>query len=145
MAKFKKGDRVNIISKTVPCYEGTDGIGQIWYVIRIAGDGSGRNEGNCIVANKNPSDIFGYYYRPSDLTLVDKTINNSIKPFMTTVNTMMKKLLDGDTQKLIKAGYINGDLLLTEKGRQELEALQFQAHKAELVELAKAELEETKK
>jgi hypothetical protein len=67
------------------------------------------------------------------------------KPFMTQVNTMMKKLLDADTQALIKAGFLDGELDVTDKAQRELWAILFQANKGALVELAKTELAEEKK
>jgi len=45
----------------------------------------------------------------------------------------MKRLLDEDTQTLVKAGYINGDLELTEAGKKALWAIIFTANKAALV------------
>lgn len=62
----------------------------------------------------------------------------------TMLNNFMKKMLDKDTQTLIKAEYINGDLLLTSKGKEALDSLVFQANKAELVKMAQEELDEKK-
>ena len=64
---------------------------------------------------------------------------------MKTLNTMMKKLLDSDTQALVKAGYINGDLELTAEGRDELMAISFDANKAALVAAAQAKIAEDTK
>lgn len=63
---------------------------------------------------------------------------------MTKLNTMMKKLLDSDTQTLVKAGYINGDLELTTAGRDALNGIIFQQNKAALVALAQEALDEEK-
>lgn len=60
------------------------------------------------------------------------------------LNAMMKKLLDADTQTLIKAGYINGDLKLTDKGKEAMDTLNFLTNKVELVKLAQQELDENK-
>jgi hypothetical protein len=60
------------------------------------------------------------------------------------LNNFMKKMLDKDTQTLIKAEYINGDLLLTQKGKEALDSINFQANKAELVKLAQEDLDEEK-
>ena len=62
---------------------------------------------------------------------------NKLKP-------MMKRLLDKDTRMLYKAGYINGDLELTENGRNALDTIIFTANKAELVKMAQEELDEEK-
>lgn len=67
------------------------------------------------------------------------------KTIMTKLNTMMKKLLDTDTQTLMKAGFINGDLDLTSEGKNELWTLIFDQHKAALVEAAKAKIAEEEK
>ena len=67
------------------------------------------------------------------------------KPIMKQLSNMMKKLLDGDTQKLVKAGFINGDLELTNAGREELTSILFTLHKAELVSRAHEVIEEEEK
>lgn len=67
------------------------------------------------------------------------------KTIMTKVSNMMKKLLDSDTQELVKAGYINGDLDMTEEGKNALIAELFVANKSALVDSAKAKnIEEDK-
>ena len=58
------------------------------------------------------------------------------------LNSMMRRLLNADIKKLIKAGLMNGDLLLTEEGRNALYALLVETHKKELVEIAKEILKE---
>ncbi len=67
------------------------------------------------------------------------------KPLMTRLNNFMKKLLDADTQALIKAGYINGDLELTCNGREALEFISFNANKAELVTMANEKIADEEK
>lgn len=59
-----------------------------------------------------------------------------IKTIMKKLNNMEKLLLDADTQKLKKAGLINGDLEITAEGRQELQFILFKANKADLVKRA---------
>lgn len=81
------------------------------------------------------------YAHPDDMRLIkDNKINN-----MTKLNNMMKRLLDADTKKLIQAGLINGDLLLTEEGKQAIFAIILEANKKELVKLAEEIIEEEKK
>lgn len=63
-------------------------------------------------------------------------------PMIKTVSNMMKKLLDADTQALVKAGYINGDLEMTNIGLKALQTILFVANKAALVESAKADIAE---
>lgn len=69
-------------------------------------------------------------------------ISNDNKTQMKTLGTMMKRLLDKDTQTLVKAGFVNGDLELTEEGRKALLAIQFSEKKSELVILAQEVLDE---
>ncbi len=72
---------------------------------------------------------------------------NKPKTFMSRVSIMMKKLLDVDTQKLVKAGLINGDLMPTHEGFTESAVINFMANKAALVERADeiiAEMEKQK-
>jgi len=89
------------------------------------------------------------YFAPKDyLANWDLAYKQPIKikkPIMSRLNNMMKRLLDNDTQTLVKAGYINGDLELTAKGREALDSVLFAANKAELVTLAQAELDEERK
>lgn len=70
-----------------------------------------------------------------------KEINNN-KPMK--LNSMMRRLLNADIKKLIKAGLMNGDLLLTDEGKNALYALLVEAHKKELVEIAKEIIAEKK-
>ena len=54
---------------------------------------------------------------------------------------MMKRVLDADTQTLVKAGFINGDLELTDKGSDALTDIVFAANKALMVTAAQAVLD----
>ena len=49
------------------------------------------------------------------------------------INSMMKRLLDAKTKKLMKADILDGDLLLTQKGRGVLDAMIFEEYKDKLV------------
>ena len=69
------------------------------------------------------------------------TIN---KNNMQKLNSMLKLLLGADEKVLYKAGYINGDLKLTDKGQEALNAINFKAAKEELVKLAQEDLDEAK-
>jgi hypothetical protein len=71
--------------------------------------------------------------------------NNAVAKIMYKVSSMMKRMLDADAQTLYKAGYINGDLELTDKGRTALNTIIFVANKSELVKMAQEELDEEKK
>lgn len=67
------------------------------------------------------------------------------KPLIMKLNAMMKQLLDADTQTLVKAGYINGDLEMTSDGEDALLTILFVANKAALVTDAQAKLDAEKK
>lgn len=61
---------------------------------------------------------------------------------MTTISNFAKRLLDKNTQALIKAGYMNECLELTSKGREALELIAFVAYKDALVAAAEADIKE---
>jgi hypothetical protein len=75
------------------------------------------------------------YYKP-------ETDNKS--SVMKKVSSMFKALVDADTRTLKEAGFINGDLELTDDGKAELVAILFAANKDALVKIAKEYLEEAK-
>lgn len=60
------------------------------------------------------------------------------------LTSLMKRLLDKDTQTLVKAGYLDTDLDLTNKGQEALLSLLLMANKPELVKMAQEELDEQK-
>jgi len=70
----------------------------------------------------------------------DLIINNK-KIFMKITN-LVKQILDQDTRKLVKAGYIDGELSLTEDGVSELIGMIFAEKKPELVKLAEEKINE---
>lgn len=133
---------------------------QIGDRIRNTAEGSSRNKNlwkKGTIYNKawNGSEGYGYYIRYddgesgfghiNDYRLLDATelaSEDNKKPFMSKVSIMMKKLLDGDTQKLVKAGFINGDLMLTCEGTEALNAVLFSEHKEALVKLAEEKIAE---
>lgn len=66
------------------------------------------------------------------------------QPIMQKLNSMLKRILDSESQTLYKAGYLNGDLELTNRGRDALNAILFTENKAKLVAAAQADLDEEK-
>jgi len=58
------------------------------------------------------------------------------------ITNLVKKILDKDTRTLIKAGFINGDIALTEEGVNELIGILFLEKKAELLKVAEEKLNE---
>lgn len=124
---------------------------QLGEITRVRSTGFGMRFVGCVF--KVTGKGFGLLYGegiPSGMSYTDlDRIGSSIikenkerPPLMTRVNNMMKKLLDSDTQTLIKAGYLNNDLQMTDAGRLALIATLFEANKAALVVLAQEELEE---
>lgn len=87
--------------------------------------------------------LLSYYSRPlENLKVIEYKKSNKI--IMQKITPMLKRLLDKNSQTLYKAGYINGDLELTDKGRSALNALIFETNKVELVKLAQEDIDEEK-
>lgn len=74
-----------------------------------------------------------------------KLIKENKKTIMSRISTMMKKLLDADTQKLIQAGFIDSELDLTSEGATQLNIFLFMANKADMVKLAEEAIAEREK
>jgi len=79
--------------------------------------------------------------RERDLELVNQTNKKGV---IMKLNLMMRRLLNADVKKLIKAGLMNGDLLLTEEGKNAVYAILVETYKKELVEIAKEIIDEEK-
>jgi len=60
------------------------------------------------------------------------------------LGALMKRLLDKDTQTLVKAGFLDKDLSLTSEGEAEVLAIILEANKKALVEAAQAKIDEEK-
>jgi hypothetical protein len=125
---------------------------------------TGPSCGNCISGDKKPKylkvdtmyddDIGHYQTFDESMNKLDECsgcikkrhlkLKKEKGTFMQKLNIMMKKLLDNDIQILIKAGYIDGDLKMTQKGQEALNAVIFDTSKADLVKLAQVELDEEK-
>ena len=80
-------------------------------------------------------------------------IGNGTKPIkkyktkggaMPYLSKIAKKLLDADTKVLVKAGYLDSELDLTEEGAAELMEVLFMANKPAMVAAAKAKIKEAK-
>jgi len=74
----------------------------------------------------------------------NSTLNTLTKKSMK-LSSMIKRLLDQDSQTLYKAEFINGDLKLTEEGKNALMVLIFDDYRSKLVAEAKEKIEEEKK
>lgn len=86
-----------------------------------------------------------------DMPFFRGTIPNTLMPIIKPKKSLMnklsiiaKKLLDADTATLVKAGYLDSELDLTEEGGEALDAILFAANKAALVEAANEKLAEEK-
>lgn len=135
--KFTVGDEIEILTDPLVSYPKKGIIGEI----------DGRNI--YVWQNEFPGSIGKITpkeYKYSWVTYEDKIVLlKSNKTIMEQVSIMMKKLLDADTQTLVKAGYVNGNLDLTEEGKKALMASLFMANKTELVKLAQEKIDEAKK
>lgn len=58
------------------------------------------------------------------------------------ITNLVKKILDKDTRTLVKAGFINGDLALTDEGTAELLGILFMEKKSELLKVAEEKITE---
>jgi len=152
---FKKGDKVKIIGdgwhqtflKGIPGYfdshiDNRNLVGREAIIIRKKESEENWQETEL----QNTQGAWGWLVRVNneytflvmehDLELI-KRENKPMK-----LNTMMRRLLNADIKKLIKADLMNGDLLLTEEGKNALYALLVETYKKELVEIAKEIIQE---
>lgn len=70
--------------------------------------------------------------------------NNNVNNTKMKITNLVKKILDVDTRKLVQAGFINGDLALTDEGVSELVGILFLEKKTELVKIAEEKLKDEK-
>lgn len=134
--KFKVGDKVRVIAHRGFHRWNLGRVGTIVYVTGINYDYLVRFE------SEQFDKDWGF---EDDLERWGREESSTIKQSITMkVTNLVKRLLDADTQALVKAEYINGDLELTEKGQTELLSLVFLDKKADLVKLAQDELDESK-
>lgn len=96
--------------------------------------------------NGRCKDRYGYFVNRDNIELLTSSSGkNTLRTIKMKLNSMMKRLLDADTKKLIEGGIIDGDLQLTEKGRETLIAILFDEKKAELVKVAEEKIAEEKR
>lgn len=84
-------------------------------------------------------DGYGHNVPEEKLELINKTT------IMKKLSNFYKKLVDADTQALVKAGYLNGDLEPTEKATNALQEILFFDNKNELIKRAQEEIAEEEK
>lgn len=71
--------------------------------------------------------------------------NNPDTTMSQILNPLAEAMLDKDTKNLIKTGYLNSDLSITDKAKNAMWTMALQERKAELAKLANAELEKEEK
>jgi hypothetical protein len=160
MTQFKEGDRVRLKRS---CSGGIEGeIYTLGYLLGLSSlyalIDSGRREvgtsgkgclceSNWLLVERGMTNYLATFDGAAGCPLGGWTyttvpsLTNKTTPKMKLTN-LVKKLVDSDTQTLIKAGFINGDLELTSTGKEELFAIIFEGNKAALVTAAQAVLDE---
>lgn len=111
----------------------------LWYVTRI--DEHYHIHGECIKTGLSYQ--LGAIGQTSQIE--NYIINSTTTTIMNKLSIMMKKLLDKDTQILVKAGFIDGDLDLTEEGILALNSILFIEKKTEFVKMAEEIIAEQEK
>lgn len=110
--------------------------------IRALSDCSGMIKGSIYTVTRNGENLKGVNCScPEKWELV----NNNNKTIMSKLKTLFKRLVDHDVQVLSEVGFLNGDLALTQEGKDEIMNLLFLEKKAELVKVAQEMLDEAKK
>lgn len=159
----------NASGSTLECYEPNGFVGRMGYVnydhysdssaqVWSEKEGKGvylgifKPEELAFVSDQPLSIDWGFVQRPNSWFLIDEMSNYTWEPtktnkktLMTTVTSMMRNLLDPETQALIEAGFLGQDLELTSEGSGALDAIVFAQNKEALVKAAKAKLELAKK
>lgn len=131
--KFKVGDKIKCINREEETNTKDITYGKIYEITE---------ENEFFVCFKD--DNRDYRHRPAEnYELLLQNISKT--NIMTKLNSMMKRLLDADTKKLIKGGLINGDLQLTEEGKEALLSIIFEEKKADLVKVAEENIAEAEK
>lgn len=123
--------------------------------IAISGIDSG---GYCYKEYFNSSDFNGYIHISATEFINEYNINNNnnqipdekpnkqgLKTMLRKLSTMLELQLDKESKTLYKAGFINGDLELTQEGKEVNEAINFSKNKTELVKAAEEKIKEEEK
>ena len=142
MTKFKSGEKIEAISDSVHFRKGMRGIVLI--------DGELDEESNLLNLLVEFDDGSGnFWVCEKYFKLVEEKKEElkltQIKTMTQKLKGLMSRIFDADLKAQYEAGYINGDLELTDKCKNELMMLLYMEKKAEITKLAKAELEEARK
>lgn len=127
---FKIGDRIKNVCTTTSNYRKLGRVSSVDdNTVRVTYDDGCSG----VWERESPQELCTCYQLISEKTIMSK------------LNSMMKRLLNEDTQTLYKAGIINGDLELTSEGNKILSAILFSANQTALIEEAKAIIAEQEK
>ena len=77
--------------------------------------------------------------------IYSNTVSTSKKEKNMNLGNIAKRLLDADTKTLIKAGFLDTNLDITDSGRRALWGILFETHKAAFVAEAQAKLDDEAK
>ena len=166
MNKFKVGDRVRVIEPCSGTIDDKEYIvcaknGGLWIDITNASGGCYHQDNWQLVKPENSVCFYpdSPYLRGMNLNSLHVNefsnykwgadfsytkIKQPKKTLMSQLTTIAKKLLDGDTKKMIEAGFLDQNLNLTNEGKNALHVISFDKHKKELVEAAKEVIAERK-
>jgi len=75
----------------------------------------------------------------------EKPNKQGLKTMLRKLSAMLELQLDAESKTLYKAGFINGDLELTQEGKEANEAINFSKNKTELVKAAEEKIKEEEK
>lgn len=105
-----------------------------------------RGYGEAWVVNKVEGHYMSNGSQGEPLEVISKPSKVNVKTKLTMkVSSLFKRLVDADTQALVKAGYLNNNLELTDEGENALMAILFEANKPALVKLANEQIAENEK
>lgn len=134
VSNYNVGDWIRVKSHRAGQYPDCVEVNTVVQIVHMDSDGD-------IHVNKKGSTTDRCTLYPDEVELSTK----GGKTIMTKLNSMMKRLLDKDTQALVKAGLVNGDLEMTDEGQRALTAILFTQNKDALVAEAKEIIEEAEK
>lgn len=104
--------------------------GGVWYneIITLKNDTRFETSSKVMCVNIDSDDPIEIIETP-----ITQTSNSANNPMIT---NFVKRLLDADIRKMIKAGLLDDSLNLTAEGKNALDSLVYESHKADLVILA---------
>jgi len=104
--EFKIEDKVRVLSKTVPGFYMSDkeldniySKDRIGYIVKIYGDGSGKNADNCLCVDNIKNGYGGNFFAPKDLELIEREVIQEKEaivhcPTQKLYNKVQKKMLE---------------------------------------------------